>query len=164
MNYYPLSKVLKPGCALGILLVAMLACYTPRQEAAAEQQAIEKFRAAQAVWDYVPPEAVLLVEEFHSGIERDYAGAGIWRIYGIDRTCEEITNDYETTMLAAGWKQRTNDGCSYPLWYSFYLESGEEFAIYAEPFEGVSIGVDEETAQQFQTTYFVSFRVRIPIE
>jgi len=118
--------------------------------------------------DYTPPGAVLLAEEHASdgygGIESEYVGAEVNRLYGIDLACEVVVADYQEAMLAAGWKRRGGSGCDYPVWLSFYLESGEEFAIYAEPFDGANIDLAEEEAWRYQTIYFVNFRVRIPIE
>ncbi|MDY7077213.1 MAG: hypothetical protein SXV54_09845 [Chloroflexota bacterium] len=155
-------------CGLGTLLVAVLACYTSQQAAEAEQRAVAQLDAVLETLDYAPPDAVLLAVETRSdgyaGVESEYVGAGVNRIYGIDRSCEEIVADYETAMLAAGWKRRGDSECNHPVWLWFYLESGEDFIIYAEPFEGANIEVDESEAQRFQTTYFVNLRVRIPME
>ena len=168
MNHQSFTKLCRSGCAFGVLFVAMLACYTPMQATEAEQRAIAQLEAAMETLDYIPPDAVLLAEKHNStgytGVEREYVGAEVSRLYGIDWTCEEIVADYEAVMVDAEWRQRLPSRCDYPVWLSFYLESGEEFTIYAKPFEGVDFELDEDVVRQFQTTYFVNFRVRIPIE
>jgi hypothetical protein len=151
-----------------MLLFAVLACYTPQQAGNAEQRAIAQLDTALETLDYVPPDAVLLAEERAStgftGIENDYVAAAARRLYGINRSCDEIVTDYESALSALGWELRTGPNCDYPVWLSFYLQSGEVFTIYAEPFEGANIEVAPDVAQRFTTTYFVNFRVVIPIE
>ena len=109
MSHQSFSRIFRSGCALGMLLATALACYTPMQAAEAERRAVAQLEAALETMDYAPSEVVLLAEAHNSagytGVESEYVGAQVSRIYGINWTCEEIVADYEMAMLAAGWKQ-----------------------------------------------------------
>lgn len=126
------SRWLRPRLALAFLLAVTLACYTPWQEATAEQEAITQFGLLEATI-YEPPDAVLLAEVHFSARSHEYAFAGVERIYTTFNSCEETVAEYREAMTDQGWIAGSGD-CSGQLW--LVMHTGEaQFSIEVNPSE-----------------------------
>jgi hypothetical protein len=124
---------LRPGIVIGVLLIATLACYTPRQIQAEREEVAQFALLEESI--YVPPDATLLAEVYSSAQHRGYASAGAVRIYSISRSCEEIVAEYEEAMTNLGGTATPMGDCEGPVWLNMRTAAGAHFGIDAEPGE-----------------------------
>ena len=152
------KRLLRPIIAAGILLIAMLACYTPWQ-IQAEREAIAQFAVLEESI-YVPPDATLLAEVYSSGRSHEYASAGVVRIYTISRSCEEIIAEYKEAMTDLGWTATPMGDCSGPVWLNMRTTTGAYFGIDAEPSEESQLSDEWRLLrEQHEGLYYMSASV-----
>lgn len=143
-----------PGVAVGILLITMLACYTPL-EVRTEREAIAQFALLEESI-YVPPNASLLAEVNFSGHSHEHASAGTERIYASPRSCEEIIAEYMEAMTGLGWIATTMGDCGDVIWLSMRNADGAYFAIEDAPPKGSRLSDEWRLLQkQYEGLYYV---------
>lgn len=148
------KRLLRPIIAVGILLIAILACYTPRQ-IQAEREAIAQFAVLEESI-YVPPDAILLAEVYFSGYSHEYAGAGVERVYANPHSCEEIVAEYLEAMTDLGWTTTIVGNCDEVIWLSMRNADGAYFAIESAPPEESRLSDEWQPLQeQYEGLYYV---------
>jgi hypothetical protein len=148
------GRLLRPGIAAVILLIATLACYTPRQ-IQAEREAITQFTFLEESI-YVPHDAALLAEVHFSGHSHEYASAGVEQVYANPRSCEEIVAEYLEAMADLGWTATPVGSCDKVIWLNMYSTSGGRLGIYAEPPQGSRLSDEWRLLQeQYEGLYYV---------
>jgi hypothetical protein len=157
------SILLKLGLALGMLLVATLACYTPWRKAEAEREAIVQFSLVEKEI-HTPLDAVLLAETLSSRRDIHTAFAGMSRIYVSDHFCEEVVAEYRDAMTSIGWVAGSGS-CDQVIWLMMVHHTYEaRFTVRASPPEGSKLAEEWQHLQgQYldQTLYYVNSNVGV---
>jgi hypothetical protein len=158
--------LLKLGLALGMLLVATLACYTPWRKADAEREAISQVSLVEKEI-HTPLDAVLLAETLSSRRDVHTAYAGMEQIYVTDHSCEEIVTEYRDTMTSIGWVAGSGS-CDQAIWLIMVHHTyGARFTVWASPPEGSKLAEEwQHLREQYldQTLYYVISSVGVEYE
>jgi hypothetical protein len=155
-------RSLLPGIVTGILLIATLTCYTPRQ-IQVEKEAIAQFAVLEESI-YVPPDVTLLAENYSSGYSHEYVGVSAVWIYATPHSCEKIIAEYQEEMTDSGWTATTVGSCDQEIWLYMHT-SGAQFFIYAEPPEPQEVfplwKEWESLQKQYQGLYCVTANLAV---
>jgi len=149
------GRLSRLSIAVGALIVATLACYTPRQ-IQAERRAISQFALLEESF-YVPGDAILLAESYSSALHNEYASAGVVRIYASSCSCKEIVAEYRDAMTDSGWTATPTGNCDGVIWLNMRSAVGAQLGIEAKPPEGSQLADKWRLLQeQYEGLYYMS--------